>query len=108
MTEPAKLTLGFRDAIHVPYVVVQCDRDLHPGSKCSLRSDRTCVMWVDAADEPDWHGIADPFLLAYIPAGTPFRLLIRPECFSRLRNDFQIEVHDRGGTLTCHEVCDIW
>jgi hypothetical protein len=35
-------------------------------------------------------------------------VFIRKECFESLRHDFVIEVHDRGGTNTCHSVCDIF
>lgn len=110
---------GFRDAIHVPYIVVQCNEVLQPGDKCSLRQrddehdtylTTHCVKWSGKSEdvEPMWHGVADPFSETPIPAGTPFPLYIRKECFSGLRHDFQIEVHDRGGTETCHQVCDIF
>lgn len=125
-----RLELGFRDAIHVPYVVVQCDdEDLEPGTKVSLRQLDTemyrkvtrCVRWTgrpvggDAytaddydTSEPMWHGVVDPFLESPAPKGTPFRFMLRPECFRGMRHDFDIEVHDRGGTSTCHSVCDIF
>ena len=116
---------GFRDAIHVPYVMVKCDKELQPGDKISLRGEfdshrLTCVKWGgkpegkswpeedDGDTEPMWHGVADPFLETAIPAGAVFRCMIRKECFSGLRHDFTIEVHDRGGTATCHSVCDIF
>ena len=117
---------GFRDAIHVPYVMVKCKADLQPGDKVSLRhgenEDERRLMVVkwggkpegrpypheDYDTEPMWHGVADPFLETPIPAGELFRCMIRKECFSGLRHDFTIEVHDRGGTATCHSVCDIF
>lgn len=99
---------GFRDAIHVPFVMVVCDETLEPGEKCSLRHGDRCVRWGGLPDEPMWHGVADPFLEADIPAGQVFALHIRKECFSGLTHNFQIEVHDRGGTDTCHSVCDIF
>lgn len=98
---------GFRDAIHVPFVMVDCSADLSPGQKCSLRDDWTCVPWQEG-DEIDWHGIADPFRIGVIKAKEVFPLSIRKECFSGLTHNFQIEVHDRGGTDTCHSVCDIF
>jgi hypothetical protein len=116
---------GFRDAIHVPYVMVKCNTELQPGDKLSLRDNDedsrrlTVVKWggkpegnpyphEDHDTEPMWHGVADPFLETTIPADAVFRCMIRPECFSKLRHDFTIEVHDRGGTATCHSVCDIF
>lgn len=108
-------SLGFRDAIHVPFVVVHCDRDVQPGTKCSLRdggggSVTQRVVWeaMPESEEPMWHGVADPFVERVISAGTPFRFMLRPECFRGMRHDFDIEVHDRGGTNTCHSVCDIF
>ena len=104
---------GFRDAIHVPFIAVKCGVELLPGDKLSLRhkgddeSCVTCVRW-NAGDEIMWHGIADPFLEKPIARGELFRLFIRKECFSGLTHQFQIEVNDRGGTDTCHSVCNIF
>ena len=114
--------LGFRDAIHVPYIIVTCDTELQPGDKVSLRNigyDRTVigsVKWGGNPEsgedwctvEPMWHGVADPFRENAIPAGEAFSVWIRKECFSGLTHSFQIEVNDRGGTNTCHSVCDIF
>jgi hypothetical protein len=107
---------GFRDAIHVPYIMVTCDTVIEPGDKVSLRHNNKCVKWMGLPDtggewvkkEPMWHGVADPFLEDRIPSGTLFAVHIRKECFARLRHDFHIEVHDTGGTDTCHSVCDIF
>lgn len=112
---------GFRDAMHVPFVFVTCETELQPGDKCSLRHDDKCVKWSGKPEgngiyeykmtveaEPMWHGVADPFRESPIPANEPFPVFIRRECFTRMRHDFEIEVHDRGGTSTCHLVCDIW
>jgi hypothetical protein len=101
---------GFRDAIHVPFIVVTCDVTVEPGTKCSLRSEESCVRWEgrNQSEEPEWHGVADPFRESKIIGGESFRLMIRKECFSGLTHNFQIEVGDRGGTSTCHQVCDIW
>jgi len=108
---------GFRDAIHVPYVIVTCDTPMPRAAKAWLQSKagrppKTCQLWEPSTEfdpQPDWHGVADPFWKSEsIPANTPFRLMIRDECFRRLRHDFEIEVHDRGGTATCHSVCDVW
>lgn len=109
---------GFRDAIHVPFIIVTCNVQLQPGDKVSLRHDNECVKWGGLPDvgkndydenvEPMWHGVAEPFRESPIPAGELFAVYIRKECFSGLRHDFQIEVHDRGGTSTCHSVCDIF
>lgn len=114
-----KLLPGFRDAIHVPYVVVTCNETAPSGAKAWFDSGscnyddrpRECRLWRPSTEydpQPDWHGVVDPFIEdETIAPGTPFRLLIRAECFSRLRHDFEIEVHDRGGTATCHSVCDV-
>jgi hypothetical protein len=101
---------GFRDAIHVPFVMVTCGDTLRPAEKCSLRDENQCVRWQGGSPdiEPMWHGIADPFRESEIPSGEVFPLYIRKECFHGLTHDFQIEVHDRGGTGTCHSVCDIF
>lgn len=114
---------GFRDAIHVPYIMVTCDVELQPGDKISLRGDSEwvtkCVKWGGklasteffddyGKTEPMWHGVADPWREKPIPAGEVFPCMIRKECFSGMRHDFTIEVHDRGGTATCHSVCDIF
>lgn len=108
---------GFRDAIHVPYIMVTCETALEPGDKLSLRNDDKCVKWGGKPErgihdyddvEPDWHGVADPFRETTIPAGEVFPCMIRKECFSGLTHNFQIEVHDRGGTQTCHSVCDVF
>ena len=61
---------GFRDAIHVPYIMVTCDVVLLPGDKCSLRHGNTCVKWGGDFEEPMWHGVADPFLELAIEART--------------------------------------
>lgn len=98
---------GFRDAIHVPFIMVTCDIVLQPGEKCSLRNGDKCVKWCGARYEPMWHGVVDPFLEKPIDAGELFALHIRKECFARLRHDFEIQVHDTGGTATCHSVCEI-
>lgn len=98
---------GFRDAIHVPYIVVTCDIRLQPGCKVSLRHDNRCEIWTGDPDEPMWHGVADPFRESTIPAGEAFRCMIRKECFTQLRHDFEIDVNDYGGTATCHSVCNI-
>ena len=108
MTHP-----GYKDAIHVPYVMVKCNVDLQPGDKCSLRSEQSdmgensCVRW-NGEPRPMWHGVADPFLEAMIPAGELFACHIRNECFRGLRHDFVIEDHDQGGTDTCHQTCDLY
>jgi len=122
-TQSAEQQLGFRDAIHVPYVVVACDTALEPGCKVSLRHNgddsdvSRCVKWGGKPEtglygrgdvEPMWHGVADPFLESTIPANSPFRCFIRKECFTKLRHDFLIEVYDRGGSNTCHSVCGIF
>lgn len=102
---------GFKDAMHVPYVLVKSNADLlMPGTRCSLRHDNLCVPWGGRPEdvEPMWHGVVDPFLDGPVNAGELFALWIRKECFTRLRHDFEIEVHDRGGTATCHSVCDIF
>ncbi len=99
---------GFRDAIHVPFIIVTCENALVPGEKCSLRDEKSCVKWNGTAEEPMWHGVADPFRESVIDAGVLFPLYIRKECFSGMRHDFMIEVHDRGGTDTCHTVCNIF
>lgn len=101
---------GFRDAIHVPFINVTCTEVLRPGEKVSLRNGDKCARWGGKSEEvePMWHGVADPFLERDIAPGEVFRCMIRKECFSDLRHDFAIEVHDRGGTDTCHSVCDIF
>lgn len=104
--------IGFRDAIHVPFIVTACDVAVCPGEKLSLRHGEreglvTCVKWREG-DEIMWHGVADMFAEKIIPPNEPFRLYIRKECFSGLTHQFQIEVQDRGGTDTCHSVCDIF
>lgn len=109
------LPVGTRDAIHVPFVMVTCQTALNPGDKCSLRgTGDECVKWGGKPEvgecyetEPRWHGVADPFLEADIQAGTVFALYIRRECFSGLTHNFKIEIDDRGGTSTCHYVCNI-
>ena len=91
-TEPP-LRAGFRDAIHVPYIVVSCNAKLAPGDKCSLRSDgrflNTCVKWdvsqFDEYENKEWHGVADPWRETAIEVYELFRLYIRKECFSGLR-----------------------
>lgn len=109
---------GFRDAIHVPFIIATCNTELNPGDKVSLREDGDqCVKWggkpdgVSAPDredvEPMWHGVADPFRESAIQAGELFAVHIRKECFCDMRHDFRIEVRDNGGTSTCHSVCDI-
>lgn len=95
MTHP-----GYRDAIHVPYIMVTCS--------ITLRDDYKCVRWCGSRDEPDWHGVADPFRENDLPAGELFAVYIRKECFSELRHDFTIEVNDHGGTDTCHSVCNVF
>ena len=84
---------GFRDAIHVPFVVVSCETKLEPGDKVSLRSEKTCVKWkglpehgdewadVGVHIEPMWHGVVDPFLEKGVEAGELFALYVRKECF---------------------------
>ena len=99
--------VGFRDAIHVPFIMVTCNTSIEPGNKVSLRHDNECVKWIGRPDEPMWHGVADPFRETSIPPGEVFAIYIRKECFSELRHDFVIEVHDYGGSDTCHSVCDI-
>lgn len=96
---------GFRDAIHVPFILVTCGKMLMPGDRVMLRHGNTCEKW-DGLEM--WHGVADPFSEPPINAGELFRVFIRKECFTKLRHDFEIEVHDRGGTATCHNVCDIF
>jgi hypothetical protein len=100
---------GFRDAIHVPFIVCKCIATLNPGEKCSLRGGDERITYVPwrGGDAIDWHGVADPFAKDPIQPGELFRLFIRKECFSGLTHQFQIEVHDTGGTNTCHEVCNI-
>lgn len=100
--------IGFRDAIHVPFIVVRSGEQLSPGDKCSLREENYCVKWWNIFGEPIWHGVVDPFVEQPFLPGTPFRLFIRKDCYSALRHVFEIEVHDRGGTDTCHEVCNVW
>jgi len=102
------LQRGFRDAIHVPFIIVSCDSELQPGDKISLRHDDKCVLWQGSNYEPDWHGVAEPFRLTKIPAGELFACFIRKDCFSGLTHNFKIEVNDHGGTDTCHKVCDIF
>ena len=51
---------GFRDAIHVPYVLVTCHTSLTPGQKVSLREGNECVAYRPGEDAM-WHGVADPF-----------------------------------------------
>lgn len=112
MNDHEPLCAGFRDAIHVPFIIVSCDDVISPGDKCSLRDGNKCVRWASrfekSTPEPMWHGVADPFCEHPIPAGELFPLYLRKECFGKLRHDFVIEVHDRGGTDTCHSVCDIF
>lgn len=102
--------LGDRDAVHVPFVIVKCNAPLARADKISFRDSFMCVKWLGGSEEyePMWHAIADPFRDGDIPAGELFPAYIRKECFSRLTHTFQIEVHDRGGTKTCHSVCDIF
>lgn len=107
MSEHEAMRAGFRDAIHVPFIIVSCDETVSPGDKCSLRHDNKCCPW-SRLREDWWHGVADPFRESDIPAGELFAVYLRKECFGRLRHDFVIEVHDRGGTDTCHSVCDIF
>jgi hypothetical protein len=100
---------GFRDAIHVPFIMVTCETAIEPGDKVSLRHNNSCVKWPGQFEvEPMWHGVADPFRESLIPSGELFAAYIRKECFGKLRHDFVIEVYDRGGTDTCHNVCDIF
>jgi len=119
--ETVDLVLGSRDAVHVPFVVVECSDDLEPGQKVSLRDPATsrtlnhgfgsplrCVIWDGGGTcEPEWHGVVDPFLDGKVSAGTLFRCMIRPGFFSSFRHTFRIETHDSGGTSTCSSVCDI-
>jgi hypothetical protein len=101
---------GFRDAVHVPFIMVTCHTPLEPGTKVSLRDDNKCVAWTGDSEEnePMWHGVVDPFLESIVPSNTLVTIFIRKECFKSLRHVFEIEVHDRGGTATCHSVCDIF
>lgn len=115
MSEQIKPQAGFRDAIHVPFIMVTCDTVLSPGDKCSLRHENTCVKWGGKPEtgedwnvEPKWHGIADPWRESNIPAGEVFPVYLRKECFRDMRHDFLIEVDDQGGTVTCHSVCNIF
>lgn len=101
---------GFKDAVHVPFVMVRCDTPLERADQVSLRHDHKCVKWRGGSTdiEPMWHGIADPFRDGFIPAGELFPVYIRKECFTRLTHDFEIDVQDRGGTAQCHSVCNIF
>lgn len=108
-------TPGFRDAIHVPFVVVTCGENAPRGHRAYFVREwdegetKKCILWHRDAPHPDWHGVVDPFSEHdVIPAGQPFRLMVRERFFSRMRHVFEIEVHDRGGSSTCHQVCDVW
>lgn len=103
--------IGFRDAVHVPFIVITCKTAVSPGEKLSLRHDNHerigCVKWCEG-DKIMWHGVADMFAEGVIPPDQPFRLYIRKECFAKLTHYFDIDVNDRGGTDTCHSVCNIF
>jgi hypothetical protein len=106
--EAAKDYLGDRDAIHMPYVCVKSEHFIGRANKVSLRDDNMCVPWFGRVDEPDWHGISDPFSeKTIVEPGVVFRVYIKKECFRGLRHDFVIETNDSGGTDTCHSVCNV-
>lgn len=84
---------GFRDAIHVPFVMVTCDTDLQPGDKISFRRDGdVCIRWAGPSMDwhLDWHGVADPFVEGQIPKGQLFRAMIRKEFYANLRHVFEL------------------
>ena len=103
-----KESKGFRDAVHVPFIMVTCGVMVQPGRKVSLRHDDGCVPWTGNRDLTMWHGVADPFREEPIEPGEVFAVYIRKECFTNLTHNFEIEVHDRGGTDFCHSVCEIF
>ena len=106
------LAEGHKDAIHVPYAVVTSEHLLYPGDKvCFRHGDRAVRFSRDSLGEAEdamWHGVVDPFLENAVEPGTPFRLMVRKECFSGLTHTFTIDTNDRGGTGTCHNSCDVF
>lgn len=110
MSDAEKLSVGFRDAVHVPYAVVTSPMSLIPGDKCCFRGTGEEAVLFDPEEDALWHGVVDPFVeLKVIPAGTPFRLMVRKECFSGLTHVFEIDTHSKSGPPgTCHNSCNVF
>lgn len=80
-----ELELGFKDAVHVPVVVVQSDDYVEPGARVRFidaKSVRVC------SESEDAHAIADPFLKN--PVDWKFCVLLVPGMIENVRHDFEL------------------
>ena len=91
--------LGSKDAFHVPGMVVQSDTMLKPGQRVKLVG-RNLV----SRDEKEGHGIVDIFLEGYIPAGTPFWMMIDPSLVQKLVHGFEFEAEKQYPPLNLPDV----
>jgi len=89
--DSSNLTLGLKDALHVPIVVVQCDELLHGGE---------WVRFVDAesnrvikCDQDESHGFVNPYDTPF--DNKPFIMFLNPDMTGPVRHEFDIKHKER-------------
>ncbi len=84
------LSLGHRDAFHMPAVLVACDETLRPGDSVKFVEGTWTKVVVCFPNER--HGIIDPFIgMATIPAGRCVAMLLQPSLVDgKLYHNFEI------------------
>lgn len=92
-------TLGRRDAIHCPCVLVNCMQSLRPGDSVKFIGDRYTTVELCLPHER--HGIIDPFIKeAYIKERTSVWMLIQPELVGdTLTHQFDIKLGNVTGIV---------
>lgn len=86
-TFPQSLSLGYKDAGHMPCILVHSDERLCVGESVRLISDNKVTMSLVSQRQ----GIVDPFLQpGYVNPGVYFWMLLVPEAVGALSHTFDV------------------
>lgn len=85
--EEPDFAVGFKDAAHMPCVVVTCAKFVLPGDHVKFTDGGTQV---EECHKGDRHGIVDPFLTEAVPPGKSFYILLLPKVVGSLTHNFPL------------------
>lgn len=86
-----ELKIGQRDAVHMAYVVAQCNMGLEitPGESVQFVNESATLVKPCLPDDSR-HGVADPFLIEDIAGGELFRVFLKPGLSTNVRHQFDL------------------
>ncbi len=98
--EPEYSELGKRDAIHVAYIIAECDICLPPGTSVQFTDNN--LIKVESCSDSERHGITDPFMTGPSNLVT---VLIEPKYVNQISHNFDLNVDELRYDHWCPPGC---